>query len=335
MSVTIKKIAEVSGVSRGTVDRVLNNRGKVNAITEKKVKDFAKQLGYKPNIAGKALAATKKGHIIAVIIPSRGNPFFDDVITGIKDAAKMYADYGIKLVLKEMKGYDADLQLKLIEEVESTASGIIIAPIDDIIIRNKINDLSIKNIGVVTLNIDIKDCEKISYVGTNYYDGGKIAAGILQLFTSDCSKIGIIHGSNKVYGHTQRVKGFKDNLPDSYEIVDIKEGDDDDITSYETTQSMLKKYQDINSIYIVAGGVYGVCRAVTSSGRDISVISFDDIPVTVEMLKAGIIKATISQQPKFQGKKSMQIMFDYLIKDEKPYYSEYIVENQIKIKENY
>ena len=54
---TMKEIAELSGVSRGTVDRVLNHRGIVNAETERKVLEIAKLLDYQPNKAGIALAA--------------------------------------------------------------------------------------------------------------------------------------------------------------------------------------------------------------------------------------------------------------------------------------
>lgn len=57
---TMKEIAELSGVSRGTVDRVLNHRGIVNAETERKVLEIAKLLDYQPNKAGIALAAQKK-----------------------------------------------------------------------------------------------------------------------------------------------------------------------------------------------------------------------------------------------------------------------------------
>ena len=46
---TIKEIAELAGVSRGTVDRVLNNRGSVNRETAEKIRAIIKQLGYKPN----------------------------------------------------------------------------------------------------------------------------------------------------------------------------------------------------------------------------------------------------------------------------------------------
>ena len=57
---TIKEIADLAGVSRGTVDRVINNRGDVNRETAEKIRAIIKQLGYKPNPAGMALDAQKK-----------------------------------------------------------------------------------------------------------------------------------------------------------------------------------------------------------------------------------------------------------------------------------
>lgn len=58
--VTIKQIADLCGVSRGTVDRVINERGNVKPETKELVLSMAKELGYKPNPAGKALSARKK-----------------------------------------------------------------------------------------------------------------------------------------------------------------------------------------------------------------------------------------------------------------------------------
>ncbi len=49
MAVTLRKIAEIAGVSRGTVDRVINNRGHVNETVEARIRQIAEELGYEPN----------------------------------------------------------------------------------------------------------------------------------------------------------------------------------------------------------------------------------------------------------------------------------------------
>ncbi len=95
--VTMKKIAEICGVSRGTVDRALNGRGRVNAETAQNILEVAKQLGYEPNPAGKALAARKNRPVIGVVIPSEGNPLFDEGLHGMKVAVKEYAIYGLQI----------------------------------------------------------------------------------------------------------------------------------------------------------------------------------------------------------------------------------------------
>ena len=68
---TIKQISELSGVSRGTVDRVLNGRGHVSPEKERLVRSIAEQVGYKPNRAGKALAARLRGLFAHVTVAAR------------------------------------------------------------------------------------------------------------------------------------------------------------------------------------------------------------------------------------------------------------------------
>ena len=70
---TIKQIAEMAGVSRGTVDRVLNNRGSVNANTAARVREIAEKLNYKPN---KAACCTEKESENRCYFISRFQSFF-------------------------------------------------------------------------------------------------------------------------------------------------------------------------------------------------------------------------------------------------------------------
>ena len=88
MSVTVKQIAELAGVSRGTVDRALNGRGNVRPEIEKKILEIAREMGYTPNRAGKALAYQRKNLSFGIIANADGNEFFDDlkVDVGFKES---------------------------------------------------------------------------------------------------------------------------------------------------------------------------------------------------------------------------------------------------------
>ena len=52
MRVTLNQIAEAAGVSRGTVDRALNHRGRINPEVAERILRIAKEMGYRRNLAG-------------------------------------------------------------------------------------------------------------------------------------------------------------------------------------------------------------------------------------------------------------------------------------------
>ena len=60
MPITMKELAYMAGVSRATVDRVLNGRGRVNAETEQRIRALAEYMDYQPNIEAKSLAIRHK-----------------------------------------------------------------------------------------------------------------------------------------------------------------------------------------------------------------------------------------------------------------------------------
>ena len=69
--VRIKDIAEEAGVSIGTVDRVLHDRGEVNKETKEKILDLVEKLNYTPNLVAKSLSL-KKALRIALLLPYGG-----------------------------------------------------------------------------------------------------------------------------------------------------------------------------------------------------------------------------------------------------------------------
>ncbi len=320
---TIKEIAALAGVSRGTVDRVLNNRGSVNPATAEKINEIAKALDYKPNKAGLALAAQKKKLKLGVILFSTDNPFFADVLKGVTEKAEDLAGYSCTVLVKQIP-INVDAQLNAIDELLSEeVNGIALAPHNDDRIRVRINELHEQGIPVVTLNTDIENSRRIAYVGSNYTKSGATAAGLLKRMTHGAVSIGIITGSSDILCHTERIAGFTDTLQSEQErmhIVSIIETQDDEIESYEQTLRLLKEHPEINALFFAAGGVYGGCRAITSLGMadKLCVIAFDKADTTEQFLREGVLSAVICQQPRIQGKKPLDLLFTYLTSGELP-----------------
>lgn len=336
---TIKEIAELAGVSRGTVDRVLNHRGFVNADTEKKVLEIANLLNYQPNKAGMALAAQKKKYMIGVLLFGEENPFFDEVTAGLDAKLEELSIYGCTVIRKRIP-FDLKTQLDAIDALkEEGIHGLILSPYNAPEIQLKIDELWENGIPCVTINTDIPHSKRIAYVGSDYHKCGRIAANLLQLMTNQAVKVGIITGSHNILCHEERIIGFSDYIADHHlpiEIIKIHENDDDDYKSYEAVSTLLAAHPDINALYFTAAGVYGGCRAIINAARKVPpvVITFDAVPTTKNMLKNGIVTATICQHPEEQGARSLALLVDYLLTGKLPEQSVIHMDLEIKIKES-
>ncbi len=336
---TIKEIADLAGVSRGTVDRVLNKRGSVNPQTAQKIMEIVRALDYKPNRAGLVLAAQKKNLKLGVILFGVGNPFFDEVTEGIRQKEEDLACYNCSILIERVT-IDVDEQLKAIDKlVGEGINGLAISPTNDVRLAQKINELSDMGIPVVALNTDIPGCKRIAFVGSNYYQSGETAAGLMRLMTGGRDiHVGIITGSEEVLCHTERIAGFKKAFTSSVgtEIFETVTNKDDDFISYDQTTQLLTAHPEINALFFAAGGVYGGCRAVLSLGRekDMTIITFDRVDTTKEMIQKGVISATICQQPQKQGSKPLDILFTYLATGELPKSEMNYTAVDIRIKEN-
>lgn len=335
--VTIKQIAELCGVSRGTVDRVLNNRGNVKQEKRQLVLATARRLNYQPNPAGKALAARKKNSVVGVLISSEGVHFFDDMLLAMHKAAKKYESYGLQVIWRSMRGFDVDEQCQLIDELHGKVNALIINPVDDIRVSEKLNQLVTDGIFVVTLNNDIDACCRHCYVGTDYLQGGRTAAALLQLIAPAGIRAGVLLGSKNMQGHRQRLNGFLavlENAP-GFQLTGVCENDDDDMISYEETRQLLASHPETNALFVISSGAYGAARAVIAQNRrDIIMIVFDTIPSTIRMMRAHVIQAAIYQHPRQQGQRAMQIVFDYLVNGICPDKKKYLLRNEIRLLEN-
>jgi len=127
-----------------------------------------------------------------------------------------------------------------------------------------------------------------------------------------------------------------DELDDYIKIVETIMNIDDDFVSYDMTSQLLKKHPEINALFFAAGGVYGGCRSVLAQNRakDMTIITFDQVDTTKEMIMKDVISATICQEPFVQGSRPLDILFTYLATGELPEQEYNYTAVDIRIKEN-
>jgi len=339
---TIKEIAELAGVSRGTVDRVLNNRGSVSPLKEKKILEIAKALNYSPNLAGKTLAIRKRQLRFGYILfgSSSSNPFFLDVVDGIESRAAELREYGVSVDIRFAVMGDPSMQVSLIDVlVDSGIDGLVITPINHPLVIDRIRRLSDDGFPVVTANSDIPGSGRLAYVGSDYFKSGETAAGIMNLICDGVARVGVVMGSPLVLCHSERVAGFMRRLEEEYSgirVVATEVNHDDDIQSFVVTKRLLEAHPEVDALFLVAAGVVGACRAVSElgfSGR-LKVVSFDTTVASRELIRSGAIAVAITQEPFVQGAMPLDILLNLVGIGVRPEREFFYTALGIKIKEN-
>lgn len=339
MQVTIKDIAKAAGVSRGTVDRALNNREGINPDVAVRIKDIASDLGYKPNTLAKALASRSNPVHIAVLINSVSNPFFDKVIDGINSAFTDLADYGINTSMIKLQGYDPDRQLEELTKLSAAGiDGLVLTPVSDESIRIKLNEMSGQGIQIVCCNLDIDQVAYQAYVGCDYFCSGQTSGEVIGLTTHRECSLGIITSSHELYWHEMRIRGCESvlkNYPNIHINHYIEAGDDDEI-SYQEVKRLLRGNKNVDALYFVTAGTTGGLQAIHDLNQEerVRVYTFDQIPSIIEGLKSGLIVATIDQQPFIQGEASVRYLFNTIVNKQAPSRHKMITELNIKTRYN-
>lgn len=325
MAVTAQQIAELAGVSRGTVDRALHNRGRVNPEVAERIRQIAVELGYKPNLVGQALVRAKQGIRIGVILQSAETPTMQIVQDGIRRAVDELQDSGVEVLLRDLKGLDDELLLENIEDLVSQgAQGLALSPNNTPELRMCINGLHEQGIPVITFNSDVPGSRRICFIGQDSYRAGQTAAGLMCQLLPEGSKVLPLTGHLNNTSHNSRLNGFLDtvqqNAPDRLQLLPFQPCFDRNDYAHEVTQHTLRAVPDLAGIYVAANGQEGVCEAVRESGRQgrIAVIAFDLNEPNMRLLHSDSLSFVIDQEAFEQGYRPPYLLYEYLVYKKQP-----------------
>lgn len=324
MDVTIKQIAELAGVSRGTVDKVLNGRPGVKPDTQERILQIVAELDYKPNYLGKALVRSKEKLKIGVILTPEYNPFVHEIIHGIHTAQDEFKLFGLDVTIKMLSSLEPAEQIGILNYFENeNYSGVAVFPINDDQVIRKINSMQENGIAMITFNSQVQSINDICFVGQNHYKGGRAAAGLMNKLLPDGGDIGIIISSMNLSCHQDRLQGFQEKIaeePRKLSIVQIQENQDRSDLAFKIAFTYINTAPNLKGIYLTGGGAAGIGKALdlTNKNSKIKVICHDLVSDTIELIKKGTVDFILGQNPERQGYLLIKTLFEYLIKHQSP-----------------
>ena len=339
MKVTLQHIADLAGVSRGTVDRALHGRGRVNPEVAKRVLEIAESLNYISPQKPKTQAQSRIRIGFVTFLSER--VFSAEINKGIEKAKEELSQWGIEILIEKCVSIsDIDQANAINKLVSEGIQGLAIMPVDSELIRSKLNALSGQlNIPAVTFNTDIVGTKRTCFIGMDNKKSGRVAAGLMGMLLQGTGNVLIITGSFANNSYSLRVDGFIEELKSSYPSIKIAgvQCAFDDMNELESIlESSFLNSSGISGILVTSSGQDGVEAAFQklNLNKRPSVIFYDLTPCTAKALQDNIADFVIEQDCFSQGYNAAYALANILVKKQYPQQEFLYTDIDIKTKHN-
>jgi LacI family transcriptional regulator len=321
--ITIKDIAQIAGVSIGTVDRVIHNRGEVSLKTKEKILKITNTLNFQPDVIASMLAS-KKIVRFALLMPAadRESTFWKMPIIGIEKAIKEIEHYGVVY-----SKYQFSLSNKntFLEEGRSALNdnpdGILIAPSFKKEATEIAKICDEKKVPYVFLNSTIADQNQICFVGQDALQSGFVSAKLMDYGLAEGSEILVVSilsflkNNNHLLDRKQGFLQYFENKKErnikliSLEIDSLNLGD-----VYEALRNAFSQNPSIKGVFVTNSRVFLVARFIESQKMEnIKLIGYDLTVENIPFLEKEIINFLINQKPVEQAYRALTVLFNKVV----------------------
>src|SRR5215467_469463 len=313
----IHLIAEMAQVSIGTVDRALHGRPGINEETRQRILQIARQVGYTPNLAARALSASKANIKIGVCVPREIHFFYDQLWNGILDEERRAGNLGMQFVNRPVQVLGEGDTDAFKELVAAGVDGIILTAGNPEGLQPLIDDAEAKGIRVVCVSTDAPDSRRSSIVCVEPKTNGSLAGELMGKLVPRGAKVAIIAGMLSTEDHRKKADGFAEMFPKHCaggKIIRVIEGHEDEEESFQKTFELIRRVPSLAGIYVNTVNCLPVCRALAARGLagKVKLITTDLFAEMSPHLQKGTITASIYQQPHRQGQIAVRLMVDHL-----------------------
>ncbi|QNM84921.1 LacI family DNA-binding transcriptional regulator [Polaribacter pectinis] len=317
---TIKDIAKLADVSKGTVDRVIHKRGKVSTKALEKVNAVLNEIDYKPNLLARSLKNTKEYHICVVLPDYKEDSFWLPCYEGIQEAINEFASFGVFIEPFLFNPNDVASFVTVNNKVlKLSPNAVLLTPLFYKETIKIATSYAASNIIVSKFNNQLEIENTTNFVGQDLFKSGRVAASLMKIIVPNNSNIAIIHideDFNNAIHMQEKEKGFRayfNELKESnYQIttygfknIDLKE----------KINHVLNLNKNLVGIFVTTSKTYSV--AEFTKGKDIKIIGYDLLNENIRYLKSNHIDFLIHQNPKKQVYLGLTYLVEHLLFNKK------------------
>ncbi len=241
-----------------------------------------------------------------------GMDYWKNGFKGFEDSASLL---NVSVEYRGAMQRDVHEETTVMEQVISEhPAGIAVSAINSKALTNVIDKAIQEGIPVVTFDSGVTGSRAYSFLGTNNYNAGKIAADKMAELINEKGDVAVITSPNQ-QNHEERTSGFIDTITSNYphiHVAAVLNGKGDQLASKKAAMSIFKKYPNISGIFATeANGGLGIAEAKEDKAPKsrVKIISFDTDKGTLDMVKNGTISATLAQGTWDMGYWALQFLF--------------------------
>ena len=259
--------------------------------------------------------ANKEPLVIRVSYHDVSNEFAPFMKQGVEKAA---AEFGVDAVLVGPVGPDAEAQIAELESlVEAGVDGLAISSVSTGALAPVIDRFIEQGIPVVTFNTDNPDSKRLAFAGQDLVQSGYNAAkalaeliggeGDVIITTLDAAAQWSIDretGARKAFAEYPGIKVLQ-TVNTGTEPQEIYAAIENAMQANPTVKGVLS----LECCSVSPAGEY-VKR--NNLGGQVTVVGFDEVPTTLELIKEGYVQASFSQDPPRQTYEAVRMLVDFL-----------------------
>ncbi|WP_259952973.1 LacI family DNA-binding transcriptional regulator [Sulfitobacter mediterraneus] len=301
----IRDVIRLTGLSRATIDRVLNARPGVKSSTKSKVEAALRELGYAPDVLSSRVAAQPMA--VEVFVPVGPNPFFKVLRDGLEAAIDEFKYTNMTIRFREFSPYDPDTLSGQLRRVKSDIAAVIAVGMEDPKVETAFGALQRRGIKVLTFVSDTPRAQRTAYIGQDNLAAGRTAAQLMLGALSDRTGTLAIMLSNFQFRHfLDRQAGFGQictALRPDLTLITAPPFGQDPSRSEAILNDLAQAHPDLAGIYIVGGSQPGGLAAFAQSFDPAPVmIGHEVTPFSRDALHSGLFRFVISHDTVDMGR---------------------------------